>query len=345
MKHKGFTVVELIIVIVVIGILAGITVVGYGAWRDRAAKTEVTSDLRNAALAMNNYRNFNNAYPTSLTQTGFKESPNVTVTQVSGDASSFCINARSRVKTSIVYYVNSTNQIQPVPGTCTLMAPVIAAQTLSATSAKVTWGTVPNATNYTLDWSTTSTFNSSNFTTTSNTSHTISNLNPSTQYYFKMRANTPSGYTPYSNIATTTTNGVVWTASAAYGANTCSTSCNARFEVGVNDSGTSTSDFFYLPLNVSYYCDVPSCSLSTTLNVATNGVGVSADWTNNFAAYSTSATYSTTNFGTSGVVSVLKLKIPNTLTSPFDVTITTSGSPSTVKLEPVTTKFTMTRNP
>lgn len=344
MKHKGFTVVELIIVIVVIGILAGISVVGYGAWRDRAAKTEVSSDLRNAALAMNNYRNFNNAYPTSLDQAAFKESPNVAVTYASGDASSFCINGKSRVKTTVVYYINSTNQTQPIAGTCTLMAPVITVQTLSATSAKVTWNAVPNATNYTLDWSTSSTFNSSNFTTTTNTSHTISNLSPSTQYYFKMRANTPSGNTPYSNIATTTTNSVVWTATRTSSQDTCGSNCNARFTVIPYSNGTSSGGFFYLPIGVNESCTMTNCGLSATLNVSTSGVSVSSDWANNFTAYSTSATY-TKNTSAAGEVNVFKIKIPNTQVSTFDVAVTTTSSVSTVMLEPVTTKLTFVRNP
>lgn len=127
MKHKGFTVVELIIVIVVIGILAGISVIGYGTWRDRAAKTEVMSDLRNASLAMNNYRNFNNAYPActttptcaaALADVGFVQSPNVTVTlKTTSTATTFCINGSSKVKTAVIYYVTQTNK-EPIVGSC-----------------------------------------------------------------------------------------------------------------------------------------------------------------------------------------------------------------------------------
>jgi prepilin-type N-terminal cleavage/methylation domain-containing protein len=118
MKHKGFTVVELIIVIVVIGILAGITIIGYGAWRDRTAKTEVMSDLRNAAVAMNNYRNFNNVYPTSLSQAGADSSPGVTMIRSSDSTTlKYCIQATSNAKTSIVYYINSVSK-DPIEGAC-----------------------------------------------------------------------------------------------------------------------------------------------------------------------------------------------------------------------------------
>lgn len=120
MKHKGFTIVELIIVIIVIAILASITVIGYGAWRERSAKTEVMSDLNNAALAMNNYRNFNTngQPPSSLGATGFKASPNVDVSMPINISSQFCVQASSKIKTSVVYYINSTTSKNPAIGSC-----------------------------------------------------------------------------------------------------------------------------------------------------------------------------------------------------------------------------------
>ena len=46
MKAKGFTIVELLIVIVVIGILAAITIVAYNGIQERAKVASVHSDLR-----------------------------------------------------------------------------------------------------------------------------------------------------------------------------------------------------------------------------------------------------------------------------------------------------------
>lgn len=50
--QKGFTIVELLIVIVVIGILAAITIVAYNGIQDRANTAKITSDQRNIATAI-----------------------------------------------------------------------------------------------------------------------------------------------------------------------------------------------------------------------------------------------------------------------------------------------------
>ena len=46
-NSKGFTIVELLIVIVVIGILAAISIVTYSGIRNKANDTTIQSDLRN----------------------------------------------------------------------------------------------------------------------------------------------------------------------------------------------------------------------------------------------------------------------------------------------------------
>lgn len=48
-KQNGFTIVELLIVIVVIGILAAVTIVAFNGIQNRAHDTTVQSDLRNLA--------------------------------------------------------------------------------------------------------------------------------------------------------------------------------------------------------------------------------------------------------------------------------------------------------
>ena len=84
-KSRGFTIVELAVVIVVIGILATITTISYIGWKKNIQETQVKSDLTNAKTAMESYRNFNGKYPSDILVTTFKASPGVTLSGGSSD--------------------------------------------------------------------------------------------------------------------------------------------------------------------------------------------------------------------------------------------------------------------
>jgi prepilin-type N-terminal cleavage/methylation domain-containing protein len=62
---RGFTIVELLIVIVVIGILAAITIVAFSGVTTRANDAAVQSDLKNAAQRFHNYLTETGNVPTS----------------------------------------------------------------------------------------------------------------------------------------------------------------------------------------------------------------------------------------------------------------------------------------
>lgn len=57
-QQTGFTIVELLIVIVVIGILASITIVAYGGIQDRAKTTVVMSELKSTEKALGIFATF-----------------------------------------------------------------------------------------------------------------------------------------------------------------------------------------------------------------------------------------------------------------------------------------------
>lgn len=117
-RHRqGFTVIELVVAISVMGLLATISVFSYGAWRERTARNEVMSDLKQAVIAMDAARNFSSGYPTSLPPS-FTESRNVTVQYRSGDATRFCIEGTSKVNGQVKYRVNTAESKDPLPGAC-----------------------------------------------------------------------------------------------------------------------------------------------------------------------------------------------------------------------------------
>ena len=70
-KDRGFTIVELLIVIVVIGILAAITIVAYNGVQNRARTTQNDTNAREIANKAEAYAADNNgAYPTVANLTG-----------------------------------------------------------------------------------------------------------------------------------------------------------------------------------------------------------------------------------------------------------------------------------
>ena len=64
-KQKGFTIVELLIVIVVIAILAAITVVAYNGIQNRSKNTAVQSDIKQVQKLIEAYNALNGTYPST----------------------------------------------------------------------------------------------------------------------------------------------------------------------------------------------------------------------------------------------------------------------------------------
>lgn len=110
---KAFSIVELIVVIAIIGIVAALSVFGYGTWRDSTDRSTIKSDLSGVVGAMENARNFDNQYPTTV-PTSFNASNGVTINGGSfASGSKFCVTA---TKGDRVYFISPAKVA--LPGTC-----------------------------------------------------------------------------------------------------------------------------------------------------------------------------------------------------------------------------------
>ena len=95
--ERGFTLIELMIVIAIIGILAAIAIPQFSAYRKRSYNSAAQSDVRNIATAQEAYYVDESTYANAIgslsgTTYGYQQSGNVTA-GVTGDGSNYTISA------------------------------------------------------------------------------------------------------------------------------------------------------------------------------------------------------------------------------------------------------------
>lgn len=116
-KPTGFTIVELLIVVVVIAILAAITIVSYNGIQNRAKDSAAQSAATQAAKKLGAYMVTNNEmYPDDLTAIGmnFTPSPDVAYEyRVNSDKKTYCLTA---TRQNTAFYI--TDSTAPIKGSC-----------------------------------------------------------------------------------------------------------------------------------------------------------------------------------------------------------------------------------
>jgi prepilin-type N-terminal cleavage/methylation domain-containing protein len=116
-KQHGFTIVELLIVIVVIGILAAITIVAYNGVQNKAKIATVSTDLSGAAQQLAVYEVDAGSYPATLAAAnngqGIKASAGTTY-QYTATGSSYCLTATN----GTISYKISSDATSPTAGGC-----------------------------------------------------------------------------------------------------------------------------------------------------------------------------------------------------------------------------------
>jgi prepilin-type N-terminal cleavage/methylation domain-containing protein len=113
-KHSGFTIVELLIVIVVIGILAAITIVAYNGVQKKAQGSAASSALSQSAKKLAFYQVDYGIYPATLADAGITASGNVSYQYSQTNlGTGYCLTATSG---SVSY--KATEGAQPSAGAC-----------------------------------------------------------------------------------------------------------------------------------------------------------------------------------------------------------------------------------
>lgn len=114
-KQNGFTIIELLIVIIVIGVLSALSYVAYTNVQSRSRTAVVTSALSQAKTKLEVYKVGQGAYPTTgnFSAAGIPSSPNTTYSYVSMDGNAYCLTATN---STITYGI--TNTTTPTEGGC-----------------------------------------------------------------------------------------------------------------------------------------------------------------------------------------------------------------------------------
>lgn len=215
--QSAFTIVELIVVITVIGILAGIVLVSYGSWRTSVATSSLKSDLVHAASAMESNRTFSNSYSATIPTT-FTASSGNTIS-VTTDTKTFCLDGSSTNSASIQYYIdNLTQTTGATSGTCTgrtsLLVPTAVTNvtfTTGTTAIVVNWALASpnNASQYLVQCSVDPGFISGLIQQTNPsgtaTTLTLTGANSSSTYYCRVRAINNNGQSDWSSSSASDT--------------------------------------------------------------------------------------------------------------------------------------------
>lgn len=112
---QGFTIIEMLIVVVIIAILATITVVGYNSVTQRAASSTLESDLTRAATKLNSLKADAGTYVSDITEASLQASTGTDYQYTYNSvANNYCLTAKNT--SGVAYHI--ANDGKPTEGPC-----------------------------------------------------------------------------------------------------------------------------------------------------------------------------------------------------------------------------------
>ncbi len=122
--QKGFTIVELLVVIVVIGILAAITIVSYTVISNKATVASLQSDLSSSSQQLKVFQVINSAYPSTYDCSIAESTTNICLKKSGTNNLVYSFNNSTNPQTFCITASNGTNNYRitndsiPTLGTC-----------------------------------------------------------------------------------------------------------------------------------------------------------------------------------------------------------------------------------